>query len=1031
MTTPEAGAPPLTITFFGPMRVMTHGRPAPRLRSRKTLWLLALLTLRHGRPVEREWLAGALWPDAGRDQAFAGLRPILTELRQTLQTESSRLQSPSRHTLLLDLTGADVDLLTFDAAMASGDLQAMERAVDLYRAPLLEGCAEEWAEPERTDRETRLLHALGLLSQNALAMGSPEVAAEFCRRAVAIDPWRDTAQREWMEALVQTGDSNAALQVYRNFVDLLRSDPLAAPDAQISALYAQLRKEGRQRREPMTAEQSDKPKTLLPQISGYLPVPLTDLIGRDTERRELAAELERSRLVTITGPGGVGKTRLAIEVASEIAARFPDGVWMAALETLTDSTMTTARIASLLGVREEPGRATLESITDHLRRKSLLLVLDNCEHLLDSCAWIAAHLLRECAGVRILATSRESLGVVGETAWAAPSLSIPPPDDFGGEHASPKILSQYDSAQLFVERAKAAKRTFTLTEANLRSVAQICRRTEGIPLAIELAAARIPSMTPRQIEERLSDYLGLLTMGGRTSPSRQQTLRGTLDWSYALLGEQERLLLGRLSLFAGGWSLEAAQRVHPEDPRTPALVLDLLNALVGKSLVVFEENGRYRLLEMVRQYAAEHLEASGEAAEVKNRHCDFFLDLAEEAEPYLQGRDQETWMRLLDCEHGNLRAALSWARDAQTLLRLTGALARFWIVRGYYLEGREHLRAALERTGAPEATSARAKALTGAGAISYFQGDHTAARAQYEEALDIYRNLGDNLGAASALAGLGNVAGAQGHHATTQQCYEETLSIRRDANDKHGIANALNALGSVSLVQGDYPNAKTRYQEGLSIYRELGDKYGAAAALAHCGDAEYVQGKYPEARTLYEESQTIYQELNHRRGVADALGSLGNVAHETGDYVSARTLYEESLRLRRELGERRGVGTLLSRLADVAISEGDGDSARRLHRESLRIHQEMDDWGGMAQNLNGLAAAMLMQSQAFQAAKFLGAVHELLGNRGSAPSLYEQRTYALQIEETRQALGPSGFSAAWEEGRTLTWEQVTALGLED
>ncbi|MCW3053064.1 MAG: transcriptional activator, partial [Chthonomonadales bacterium] len=380
MSSPEIVPASLSITLFGSMQVRVDGLPLPPLRSHKPLWLLALLSLRANRPVPREWISGTLWPNSDQSQAFANLRPILSELRSALATESRRLRSPDRHTLILDLAGAEVDLLRFDTALARGTLSDLEQAVALYRGPLLEGCHEDWVPQEREMREDVYLQALQKLGASSLADGRYDAAADYYRRAVRTDPWREAARRGWMEALAKSEDTNAALQVYREFVEVLRVDPTAIPDEQTTALYQRLRSKVRQhagRDAVVTAV-----AVPVPIVKGYLPHPLTDLVGREDERMEVALQLRRSRLVTLTGVGGIGKTRLAREVAGEVVREYEDGVWLVALDALTEGRLVAQQIASVLGLREERDQSPLQSMTGHLRTKRLLLVLDNCEHLL-------------------------------------------------------------------------------------------------------------------------------------------------------------------------------------------------------------------------------------------------------------------------------------------------------------------------------------------------------------------------------------------------------------------------------------------------------------------------------------------------------------------------------------------------------------------------------------------------------------------------------------------------------------------------
>ena len=1080
MTTTEAAVAPLTIRLFGPLTVLVQGQPLPQLRSRKGQWLLALLTLRHDRPIEREWLAGTLWPDVDSAQAFASLRPVLSELRKALGNEGDRLQSPNRHALLFNLTDADVDVVAFDAAIAGKTSAGLEQAVALYRGTLLEGCAEEWVTQERMERERNCLWALHTLADASLTAGDYGAAADYYRRAGTLNPWGDEARRGLMESLDRGGDRNAALQVYREFVELLRSDLRATPDEKTRALYARLRDEARrQTAAPHIPREETK---AAPKVVGYLPHPLTDLIGREDERLEVADRLRRSRLVTLIGPGGIGKTRLAIEVAAEVVAGYPDGVWLVSLESLSEGGQVAGQIAAALGVKEEPNRPLLQTVTDTLRRKRLLLVLDNCEHLVEASAQAVGHLLRECAGVRVLATSREALGITGETAWSVPSLAVPELKHLPQGNATRlRVLLSYESVQLFVERAQAVHQSFTLTGTAAQTVAEICSYLEGIPLAIELAAVRVKSLTVEQIAARLHDHLGLIM--GRTlmTASRQQTLRTTVDWSYTLLSDQERVLLQRLSVFVGGWSLEAAGSVcaAPANGERPeiagAQVLDVLASLTEKSLVAFEERdteigGRYRLLEMVRQYAAERLEASGEIEQVRARHRDWLMAFVEETEPLLKAGAQEQSLRRLDAERDNVRATLLWnGAQASADLRLTGALYQYWYVRGYWSEGRERLSRALGRDAAQTRTAERAKALNGAGALAYSQGDYASARSLHEESLSIRRELGDRQGVASSLNSLGKVAYDQGDFASARSLHEESLSLWRELGDKQGVAWSLNSLGNIAHPQGDYALAQALYEESIRLLKELGDKQGVGRTLSGQGYVAYDQGDYVSARAMYEQSLEIFQELGDRggiawamcclgytaydqgdygeaktsltegmnlfrelddkRGVAWAVNSLGNVAHKQGDLVAAQSLHEESLSIRRPLGDRQGAAWSFYCLGNVAFSRGDYAAARASLADSLRLFRELADRKGMAENLKETAAVLLALSETRNAARLWGASQSLRESIGSPMAPLEKERHDELLEQSRRTLGDNAFGSAWDEGYELTWQQAVADAL--
>ena len=1035
----------LTLTLFGPMQVSIGGHPPLHLRSRKALALLALLALRPGRSVEREWLAGTLWPDADKEQASASLRPVLSELRKALGGEAVRVQSPSRNSLLLDLTGVEVDVSVFDAAVTSQKLPALERAVALYRGPLLEGSAEEWAGQERDAREQDCLRALGTLAEAARAAGDHGAAVGLFRRALGIAPGWEAARRGLMETLAGGGDGNGALQVYREFVALLRSDPKAVPDEKTSALYARLRAETRQRAGGPVGDALRPPAART--VSGNLPHPVTDLVGREDERAEVAARLRRSRLVTLTGPGGIGKTRLALAVGAESVPDHVDGVWLVALEALSDGGLLARQIASVLGLKEEFSRSCLIVVAEHLRPKRLLLVLDNCEHLLAAAAKVTGHLLRECAGVRILATSREALGITGETAWAVPALSVPDPAHLPpGQATLRRVLMGYEGIQLFVERARAVQKTFALTDGNALAVAQVCARLEGLPLAIELAAARIRAMTVGQIAARLDDRLGLLTGGSRAGQSRQQTLRATLDWSYDLLGEAERLLMARLSVFAGGWSLEAAESVcagpgtSGEAGIEAGRVLDLLTGLVDKSLVIFETRdsearGRYHFLEMVRQYAVERLATGGGTGPVGARQLTWYMELAERAEGQLTGPAQETWLHRLDMEHDNLRAALT-AGDAgesgrRQALRLAGALWRFWNVRGYFSEGRNSLERALGRPGIPDDAAVRAKALNGAATLAYHQSDFTTARERYEESLRLFQELGDRSGSAEVLNNLGNLMNDQGDRAAAQRLHEESLRLFQGLGDRSGSAESLNCLGNVAYKSDDLASAQTFYEASLRLFQGLEDRGNAAILLGNLGNVARLRGESALARARLEEGLSIHEALGNQHGIALTLNNLADVVREQGDLGGAGALFEEALRLRRALGNKRGSALSLSGLGGLAQHRGDLEGARALFEESLHLRREIGDRKAVAVSLREMAEVLAAGGHVRKAARLWGAVQSLRENIGTPlPPAHPGRA-GQQLAQAQAALGETAFAAAWEEGRAMTWEQAASYAIGD
>ena len=624
---------PLAIRLFGPVEVRVHGKMAPPLRGRKDAWLLALLILRHDRVVDRSWLSRTLWPESAPDDAAYNLRRSLGSVRRSLGGAAQHLRSPTPHTLCLYADGEEVDLLSFDAAIAHGDAGSLQIAVSLYKGPLLEGCTADWVLPERESRESAYLSALETLAGHDLARGNPEAAVAHLRRAVAVDPLRESAQRRLMEALAAAGEYAAAKRVYRDLRHALHREMNAEPDPETSALWERIqelqRRRGGGRRGPV--------------LPGFLPQPVSSLVGRIVELREIGARLNSARLLTLTGPGGVGKTRLAIRAAEERVPRHADGVYFVELAPLKDGTLLPNVVAAALRICVRDSRPRIETILHELESRSVLLVLDNCEHLVDDCARLADALLRGSRHVRILATSREPLGVAGEIVLRVPALASPALtrnlcERSVVEGIVVEDLEEYEAVRLFIERASAARPGWEASRSNIEGVVQICQRLEGSPLAIELAAARVRVLSVAQIVSKLDEPFHLLTGGSRTALPRQQTLRSALDWSYDLLSMPERVVLRRLSVFSGGWTLEAAEAVCADSQIQPRDLLDLLTHLADKSLVtILEQNGavRYRLLEMVRQYGWDRLveanEAGSESVEsVRRRHREYFLQMAEE-----------------------------------------------------------------------------------------------------------------------------------------------------------------------------------------------------------------------------------------------------------------------------------------------------------------------------------------------------------------------------------------------------------------
>lgn len=614
---------------------------------------------------------------------------------------------------------------------------------------------------------------------------------------------------------------------------------------------------------------------------------LTSFVGRQRELAEIKSLLPRTRLLTLTGPGGCGKTRLALRVGADLAAAhaFKDGVWWVELAFLTDPTLVPHEAARALGVRETSDGTLTDALSNYLQSKNLLLILDNCEHLLPGCAQMVNTLLLSAPGLHILVTSREPLDVLGESTWLVPSLSMPDRKRplRNGEDLPSKLM-QYDAIQLFVERAASVLPSFTLTQQNVAGVVQICQRLDGIPLAIELAVARIQVLTVGQIAARLDDCFSLLTSGNRTALiPRHQTLRAAIDWSYDLLSEKERALFHRLSVFAGGFTLEAVEAICSGDGVGREEILDLLSQLVDKSLIVAQTRerleARYYLLETIRQYGSEALQASGQSRIVQRNHAQFFCTLAEQTDPKLRGPDQVMWLDRLEMEHDNLRAALAWGLtyDLETALRLASALSWFWGRRDHFSEGRRWLDAALTASrGAP--ASLRVKGLIGAGLLAYAQADDTRAALLLDESLALARNQNDKRGIAWSLFGLARVEAYHGAYERVAAFLEESLAHFRDLGDIDGCAYSIQIQGVAARLEGQYEEAWKYLQESLSLARQVGDKWLIAWVLINGGRVAYAQGDYPQALALLQESLGLCRELKTARGISACLQLLTQLA---------------------------------------------------------------------------------------------------------------------------------------------------------
>lgn len=720
-----------------------------------------------------------------------------------------------------------------------------------------------------------------------------------------------------------------------------------------------------------------------------LPLQTTSFVGREREIQEVLDLLTVNRLVTLSGAGGCGKTRLALEVALRMQGAFADGIWLVEMAALSDPSLLPRAVAQIFHLREEPGTPLLDLLTTTLAQKHVLLILDNCEHLIDACAGLVDHLLRNCPELRILVTGRETLRITGETIYTVPPLAVPEQ-----ECVDLEMLSSYEAVRLFVARAEAVRSTFSVAAENVPAIVQICRRLDGIPLAIELAAARMKGLTAEQLAARLDDRFRLLTGGSRTALPRHQTLRALIDWSYNLLTEVERVVLCRLAVFSGGWTLEAAESVCAGPSIDAGEMPVILLQLVDKSLVVAEKYGgenRYHFLEIVRQYALERLLAMDEAGTVREQHCRWFVRLAEDADTMLQTPEEATWLRLLDVEYDNLRAALAWSMESDAGLgqRLAAALWRYWYVRGYWSEGRGWLGRALSHDGTT-GLAVRAQLLGGAGVLATMQDEYAVAREMYEESLTIRRKLGDTAGIATLYANLGEVAFQQCDYTVARRLYEESLKLARKEGDHTTMPHLLTYLGRIAREQGDSECATALWEEGLHLARETGN----------------------------------------RRATASLLACLGQVARDRGDFERAALHLQSGLAIYHELGNKVGIAAALTRLGQIARDQSDFTRAATLHESSLAIYRELADRWGTAECLEHLAAAAADQGYLERAARLWGCAEALRYSIGTPLSPADRVQYARDVAAARSRLDSAAWNAAWTEGGVMPLDAAITHALE-
>jgi predicted ATPase/DNA-binding SARP family transcriptional activator/Tfp pilus assembly protein PilF len=1026
----------LVLHLLGAPRIELDGRPVA-IGHNKAVALLAYLAVTQQYHT-REALSALLWPDHDPGSARAEVRRMIWALNKSLG--KAWLAVDRESVALLPQPGLWLDVDHFRHLLATGQshghpagegcpacLEPLTKAVELVRGDFLAGFSladspefDTWQRFETESLRRELAGALERLVQLYQANGQAgnEQAIGYARQWVALDPLQEQAHCQLMQLYARAGQSAAALRQYQVCTQVLADELGVEPSMETTTLYEAIKANRLpllaqvdiQLSKPAAPAEFPLPRTSIspaPSLSAdrletaapprhNLPVQLTPFIGRRQEMKAVGELLlrEDARLVTLTGVGGTGKTRLALQVAGSLLDHFEDGIYFLPLGDLSDPTLVLPTIAKQVGVHEGGSQPLLEILKSSLQDKHMLLILDNFEHVLKAGPLIA-ELLAAAPRLKVLVTSRALLHLRGEREYMVPPLQLPART----QAVSLQLVEQVEAVQLFVERAQAAQSDFTLTVENAVAVAKICYQLDGLPLAIELAAARIKLLPPPLLLARLDSRLKLLTGGAQDLPTRQQTLRNTIDWSYSLLNEAEQTLFARLAVFVGGFTLDTAEAIcNLDNSHTGATgpVLDVLEgvmSLLNNSLLTQQDTSgsqpRFRMLETIREYALERLAERGETEILRQRHAHYFRAWLENFGLQFFP-NTGLWLNLVEEEYDNLRAVLTWSvldgERAELGASMVGVLYWFWYQHGYLSEGRNWCEWLIPLIPETSRTAGRASLLMGSGSLAMWRGDLEQSVTWLDESAAIWRELQNDRALAFVLIGRGIVALSQGHVAAAQQFLTESLALGRRLNHRWLIADSLLNLAGIAVAQRDYLTARATLEEATDVAKTGDDRWLVASVLNNLGEVARVQGDYEQARCSYEESRILYRETAHKPDVARSLHSLGYVAHHQGDH----------------------------------------DQAEHYFRESLAIFWELDSKRGIAECLAGMAA---IRGRTQEAARLLAAAETLLKSCGGWWWPADQVEYEHNLAALQAALTKTEFAAAWTEGQAMTLEQAIAYAL--
>jgi predicted ATPase/DNA-binding SARP family transcriptional activator len=1020
----------LVLQFLGLPQLYLDNKPIATDR-RKAIALLAYLAVNDigsaPQRYSRESLSALLWPDYDQAKAFSNLRRTIWEVHQAIGESWLIAERESVH--LNPEVEIDLDIAHFRALISESHKQPdlslriplLVDAVTLYRNHFLTGFSlkdaypfNEWAYAESEELRHQLVDILTTLSEDYCGLGQADKAIPYGRRLVSLEPLNESAHRRLMEVYLQAGQHSAALKQYQTCEQILRKELNLDPQPETRALYKKIRKG---EIKPTQVEKQIEP--IKPKHN--LPLQISTFIGREKEQDEIIKLLERNRLVTIAGVGGIGKTRLSLQVGQRLLSYYPEGVWFISFDSLSDPALVPQTVATVFDIREGSNLPVIEILINVLREKTTLLILDNCEHLLEGCAQLITVLLTNCPSLKILATSRETLNIAGESIYSMPALSLPEQDNHSLE-----ALAEYEAVKLLTERATLALSSFALTKETAQTVVDICRRVDGIPLAIELAAARVNILQVEEILKQLEDSFSLLSSDHRIASQRHQTLRASMDWSWRLLNDDEQIFLQQLSDFSGGWTLESAESVCDGN------VLGLTSALVKKSLIaVKQETGRetrYRFHEMVRQYAREKLIESGEEETISTQHLNYFLKLSEQAEIALRGAEQVKWFSRIFDERDNIRAALVWADktdNVETGLYISGRLDRFWDSFDMR-EGSSWLGEFLGKSESKAFPRARARALCTQGWLLEWLQRSAEARSAAQECLDLYQAFGDKEGEVEALLLLGFISEAP----KSVELNLQALTLAQLIGDTWRQAKALAFLGWTD--SRDFKRSVGYWEKAISLFRKVSDLRFLAGLLGTLGYFLALNGDIELAQEYLDESTLWLQQLDPKNFVLHKnKGGYIQIALMRGDYEQARALLQTMQNLSQENGDRMTYLWTRVRLGYLDLHDGKISEARHAFSENAQSFQENENTIGVVFTLEGMASLYVTVGKPERAARLIGLADATREKIGDTRPLLEQADLDKIIAACLTKMGEVAFSDAYDEGQAMTLDEAVAYALSE